>query len=88
MQVGESELFEVGQPIAQAKQCPSKQVDVTHATDHQLRLKPRGRGFTPRIQLLEPGWPCEPTARRRTQDLLKVVEEVVLSAIKADQQTE
>ncbi len=88
MQVGESEFLEVGQPVAQAIQCPGKQVNVTHAADHLLRLKPRGSGFAPRIQLLEPGGPCEPAARCRAQDLLKVVEKVILSAIKADQQPE
>src|SRR5438874_1273888 len=69
-------------------QCPGKQIDVTHAANHQLRLKPRGIGFTPSIQLLEPCWPHEPTARYRTHDLLKMVEEVVLAPIKADQQSE
>ncbi len=49
MQIGQSQLLEVGDFLLHARQITGEQIDVADSADHPLRLEPERVGFAPRI---------------------------------------
>jgi len=88
VQVGQPQLFEIRDLVADARQVPGEAVHVAHAAQHALALEPAGIGLARRVEGVQVRRAGGEVLRGGDQDLLQVVEEVVALAIERVQQAE
>ena len=72
----------------QPRQVAGKEVDVTYAAEHLLRLEPRAVGFARSVKCFQVGRPRQRQPGGRLDDLFEVIEEVVPSPVEVMQQPE
>jgi len=88
VQVGQAQLFEVGDLGAHAVERAGEQVDVEDAAEHALGLEPLRRALAFVVAHAQPHWPRQPHPRGHAHDALQVIEKVVVAAVQADQRPE
>ena len=85
MQVGDAQLGEVGDALAQPGQVAGEQVHVAHGADHAVGLEPIRVRAAHRVECLEFRRARDPHLGGRRKDALQVEEEIVVTAVEAVQ---
>ena len=88
VQIGDAQLAQIGDALAQALQVAREQVHVAHRAHHAVGLVPVRIGLAHGVQRLELRRPVEPHLRGRGEDALEVIEEIVVITVEAMQALE